>query len=134
MKAPPPDPPLAALSTFKLRKDNTDGEATTGCAGGGIEPGPPAQLEAPLAVKSNIGTGDWWPLLLGTGDGGDEEDKDDDLVVPWESVSVAVTWVGAKSRGEAVVAAVTLERRESDSRSGVGRSTTPRHVGHETAQ
>jgi hypothetical protein len=109
MKAPPPEPPLAALSTFRLRKDNTDGEATTGCAGGGIEPGPPPQLEAPLAVKSNIGTGDCGPLLLGTGEGADEEDSDEERVVPWESVSVAVTWVGAKSREEAVVAAVAQE-------------------------
>lgn len=107
IKAPPPDPPLVAPSTFKLRKDNTDGDATTGCAGGGIEPGPPPQLEAPLAVKSNIGTGDWRPLLLGTGEGGD--DNEEDLVVPCESVSVQVTWVAAKSRGEAVVAAVGLE-------------------------
>lgn len=107
IKAPPPDPPLVVPSTFKLRKDNTDGDATTGCAGGGIEPGPPPQLEAPLAVKSNIGTGDWRPLLLGTGEGGD--DSEEDLVVPCESVSVPVTWVGAKSRGEAVVAAVAVE-------------------------
>lgn len=60
-------------------------------------------------MKSNIGTGDCGPLLLGTGDGGDEEDSEEERVVPCESVSVAVTWVGAKSRGEAVVAAVALE-------------------------
>lgn len=97
------------MSTFRLRKDNTDGDATTGCAGGGIEPGPPPQLEAPFAVKSNIGTGDCGPLLLATGDGGDDEDSEEDLVVPCESVSVAVTWLGAKSRGEAVVATVAPE-------------------------
>lgn len=113
IKAPPPVPPLPPLSTFKLRKDNTDGDATTGCAGGGIEPGPPPQLEAPLAVKSNIGTGDWRPLLLGTGEGGDD-DKEEDRVVPCESVSVVVTWVGVKSREEAVVTAVVLERQKSD--------------------
>lgn len=107
MKAPLPLPALA-LSTFRLRKDNTEGDATTGWAGGGIEPGPPPQLEAPLAVKSSMGIGDWRPLLLGAGDGGDEDDSDDDRVVPCESVSVAVTWVGAKSRGEAVVAAVVV--------------------------
>lgn len=118
IKAPPPVPPLPLLSTFKLRNDNTEGDATTGCAGGGIEPGPPPQLEAPLAVKSNIATGDWRPLLLGTGEGGDE-DNEDERVVPCESVSVVVTWVGAKSREEAVVTAVALERRESDRFSAV---------------
>jgi hypothetical protein len=106
--APPPDPPLAAPSTFKLRNDSTDGDATTGCAGGGIEPGPPPQFEAPLAVKSNIETGDCRPLGLGTGEGGG--DSEEDLVVPCESVSVPVTCVGAKSRGAAVVAAVAQER------------------------
>lgn len=99
MKAPPPGPPLAEPSTFRLRKDNTDG-----CAGGGTEPGPP-QLEAPLAAKSSMGTGDWGPLLLGAGDGGDDDDSDEERVVPCESVSAAATWVAAKSRGEAVVAA-----------------------------
>jgi hypothetical protein len=102
--APPPDAALVAPSTFKLRNDSTDGDATTGCAGGGIEPGPPPQLEAPLAVKSNIGTGDCRPLGLGGGD------NEEDLVVPCESVSVPVTCVGAKSRGAAVVAAVAQER------------------------
>jgi len=69
-------------------------------------------------MKSNIGTGDWRPLLLGTGEG-DDEDNEDERVVPCESVSVVVTWAGAKSREEAVVTAVALERRESDRFSAV---------------
>ena len=69
-------------------------------------------------MKSNIATGDCKPLLLGTGEGGDE-DSEDERVVPCESVSVAVMWVGAKSREEAVVTAVALERRESDRFSAV---------------
>lgn len=64
-------------------------------------------------MKSNIGTGDWRPLLLGTGEEGDD-DNEEERVVPCESVSVVVTWVGAKSREEAVVTAVALERQESD--------------------
>lgn len=64
-------------------------------------------------MKSNIATGDCRPLLLGTGEEGDE-DSEEERVVPCESVSVVVTLVGAKSREEAVVTAVVLERRESE--------------------